>query len=177
MACGRGSWCVFFERVTCLRSGKVDLKSRTPMMTLDTACKHHPGAVFNFYVLQNTSAYVEPSVAKAMKKANCKLEVKPFDPKSFFEGSPFQDFARANISTMLGGHYNKTMITNLFRATVLWRNGGWYLDTDVVVLQPLVDMQNVLGIQAPEQVNGAVMQLPRHSSLVDALARQAPLGR
>ena len=45
----------------------MDLKSRL-MMTPDTACK--PGAVFEFCE-QNTSAQVDPSVAKAMKKAGC----------------------------------------------------------------------------------------------------------
>ena len=155
----------------------MDLKSRTPMMALDTACRHHPGAIFELYVQQNTSAYVDPSVVKAMKKAKCNLEVKPLDPESFFDGTPFERFARANMSTLLAGRFNKTMLSDLFRATVLWQNGGWYLDSDVVVLKPLTRLKNVMGIQGGRYVNGAVMHLPKHSSFVDALAREAAAGR
>ena len=148
------------------------------MMTLDTACRHHPFAVFDLYVQQNTSASVDPKVVEAMKKANCSLEVKPFEPQSFFEGSPFEAFARGNLSTLLAGTFNTTQVTNLLRATALWRNGGWYLDTDVVVLRPLTGLQNVVGLAGDaDLVNGAVMHLPKQSGLVDALAREAPVGR
>ena len=156
----------------------MDLKSRSPMMTLDTACRHHPGAVFEFYLEQNRNASIDPSVVKAMKKANCELEVKPLDPKSFFEGSPFQDFARDNMSKVLANaRYHKTMVTDIFRAAVLWHHGGWYLDTDLVVLRSLGGMKNVLGFQEQNYVNGAVMHLPDHSSFVNALAREASSSR
>ena len=149
-------------------------------MTLDTACRHHPFAVFDLYVQQNTSASVDPKVVEAMKKANCSLEVKPFEPQSFFEGSPFEAFARGNLSTLLAGTFNTTQVTNLLRATALWRNGGWYLDTDVVVLRPLTGLQNVVGLgrgrRPGERSGDAPAQAERLGGCLGAGGSRGPLG-
>ena len=146
-------------------------------MTLDTVCKHHPGAQIDVYVQAGTPARIHPSVVEAMRKVGCSVVEQRFDPLTFFEGTPFEAFAAANMTKLLDGPYRKTMITDLVRMAALWKNGGWYLDTDVVVLRPLTNLRNVAGLQNLQdggQVNGAVLHLEKGSPFLLHVASHLP---
>lgn len=47
--------------------------------------------------------------------------------------------------------------TDLMRLVVLAQFGGWYLDTDVIVLQTLSGLTDVIGRQSDDELNGSVM--------------------
>ena len=145
-------------------------------MTLDTVCKHHPGAQIDVYVQAGTPARIHPSVVEAMRKVGCSVVEQRFDPLTFFEGTPFEAFAAANMTKLLDGPYRTTMITDLVRMAALWKNGGWYLDTDVVVLRPLTSLRNVAAYQNMEKktLNGAVMHLEKGSRFIEHVASILP---
>jgi mannosyltransferase OCH1-like enzyme len=56
---------------------------------------------------------------------------------------------------VLQGPYFYSHFSDAFRVCVLWRWGGHYLDTDVLLLRPLTAIRNALGAEAlrrsPEQ--------------------------
>ena len=139
---------------------------------------HHPGAQIDLYVQQGTKAGVHPEVERAMAKAGCTVSTKIYDPLTFFQDTPFQPFADANMTKLVLGPYNRTMITDLVRMAALWRNGGWYIDTDVMVLRDLTKLHNVAAYQKchDAEVNGAVIQLEKHAPFIRHLANIMPLG-
>ena len=147
-------------------------------MTLDTACKHHPGAQIDLYVQAGTRAGIDPSVVRALRKVGCSVTEQRYDPLTFFKGTPFEAFAAANMTRLLDGPYGATMITDLVRMAALWKNGGWYLDTDIVVLRPLnlTSLRNVAAYQNMEKktLNGAVIHLEKGSRFIEHIASVLP---
>ena len=146
------------------------------MITLDTACLHHPWAHFDLYVQKGTGAGIDPSVVEAFAAVNCTIQEIEYDPHSFFTGTPFEAFAAANMTKLLDGPYNATMITKLVGMAALWRNGGWFLDTDVMVLRNLTNLHNVAAYQTCDldNVDNEVMQLKKHAPFVQHLASVLP---
>jgi hypothetical protein len=73
--------------------------------------------------------------------------------------------------------------TNLMRLLSLFLFGGVYLDTDMIVTNPLYGLSNVLGMQDPiaKSINGAVLAFPKpgnsflQSSIVEYLSDFRPL--
>jgi hypothetical protein len=54
------------------------------------------------------------------------------------------------------------MFSNLFRYELLWREGGCWVDTDVILLKAPEWPDTVLGYEDNEHINGAVLSLPCH---------------
>ena len=151
-------------------SGEVNLTQMAPMMSLDTACKHHPGAVFDLYLYEKGGASVQPAVVAAMKKAGCTLRPRVVD-EEIFEDTPLESFVRQKWKTILAGEHHVVQLSDLVRLMVLWRHGGWYLDTDVLVLKPLNELHDVVGKCDQELVNNAVLHFTRASPFLSHLAK------
>lgn len=104
--------------------GAVKLTQNAPMMSLDTACKHHPGAVFDLYLYEKGGASLHPSVIEAMESAGCTLRPQVFN-ETIFEGTPLESFARAKWKTISESEFHVVQLSDLVRQAVLWRHGGW----------------------------------------------------
>ena len=147
--------------------GEVSLTRYAPMITLDTACKHHPGAVFDLYLYEKGASLL-PSVVQAMETAGCTLRPQVFN-ETIFEGTPLESFARSNLKTILEGEFHVAQLSDLVRQAVLWRHGGWYLDSDVLVLKPLNGLHDVVGKCDEELVNNAVLHFTKGSPFLSHL--------
>jgi len=47
--------------------------------------------------------------------------------------------------------------TDLIRYFVLHKYGGWYLDTDVILLREVRGIRNIIGLEDDHNINGAVI--------------------
>ena len=91
--------------------------------------------------------------------------------------SKAQTFSKS-LSAYTDGPYWYSHVTDFLRLFLLYTYGGWYLDTDVVVLRPLDGLEDVIGRQAPDEVteqnatvlylngSGSVMHFCKNSSFV-----------
>ncbi|KAM6575133.1 hypothetical protein CsatA_023460 [Cannabis sativa] len=62
--------------------------------------------------------------------------------------------------------YYSTHYSELVRLAALYKYGGLYLDSDIIVLKPLSSLSNSIGMEDPvkgSSLNGAVMLFRRHS--------------
>ena len=57
-------------------------------MALDTACKHHPHAEMNLWYVPEKVA-IDADFLPAFQAKGCMLRLRPFDAKTFFQGTPF----------------------------------------------------------------------------------------
>ena len=139
------------------------------MMTLDTACYHHPWAQFDLYLQ-----------VEALAGVNCTLQEIWFDPHTFFKWTPFGAFAAENMTKLLKGQYRKPMMAKLVGMAAMWKNGGWLLDTDVMVLRNLTNLHNVAGYQTCDgkQVDSEVIQVKKRAPFLKHIAsvlQESPL--
>src|SRR5208282_4090582 len=76
--------------------------------------------------------------------------------------------------------YHET--SDLFRYKLLYEKGGWYFDTDCLLLKPLTplfDRDYVFGWELPIEVNNAVLKFPKGDVMLDQLYNehvQSPVG-
>jgi hypothetical protein len=65
--------------------------------------------------------------------------------------------------------------TNLFRYVLLELRGGWWVDTDVICLSrfPAAEGKAIVGLEAPNRVNGAIIYAPLGHALPRMAARHA----
>ena len=157
-----------------LTKGTADTKTRTPLVALESACKHHPGAVFNIYTMVGGGVEIGDDLARGMlDHGGCRIVRLVFDPATFFMGTPLEGWI-ANSLEWISKHGNwYSHSTDLFRSAALWRFGGWYLDTDVIVVKPLSGLRNCVAEQGGEDhaINNAISHFERgHAGLEAVMA-------
>ena len=67
-----------------LTEGDASLCSRTPLASLETACKNHPDAQFFLYKLIGASVSIGSKLVEALAQHKCSLEQLEFNPATFF---------------------------------------------------------------------------------------------
>eukprot|EP00968_Pinguiococcus_pyrenoidosus_P026312 scaffold7068_cov301-Pinguiococcus_pyrenoidosus.AAC.7 len=151
-----------------LTKGQASRESRIPVISIESACKNNPGAQFYLYVPRGASVSFEPSLLDEIANGGCFIERVSFDYFSFFVGSPLESWLSKNLKDLRKGQYWYSHATDLFRTVALWRFGGWYLDTDVLVLKPLGGFSNTVAWEGPNRplVNNAVSVFARQSLLM-----------
>ena len=160
-----------------LSQGRASLRTRFPLAALESACKHHPGAQIFIYISAGTNAYVDPELVRSLRSDECGVDVLRFDPRSFFEGTPLQGWIAARLDWLRDGQFWYSHSSDLFRLAALWRFGGWYLDTDVIILRPLSPLRNCLAWQGNSlpgygpMVNNAVSHFDARHPLLEAAMR------
>ncbi|CAG0919642.1 unnamed protein product [Notodromas monacha] len=58
--------------------------------------------------------------------------------------------------------YKTIHTSDVLRYATLFKYGGLYLDTDVIVIKSMTDLVNALGIESNDLINGAVMAFVKH---------------
>ncbi|CAG0923338.1 unnamed protein product [Notodromas monacha] len=58
--------------------------------------------------------------------------------------------------------------SNALRYATLFKYGGLYLDTDVIVMRPMDDLVNAVGLYATNGINNAVMAFEKHHPYIEA---------
>ncbi len=68
------------------------------------------------------------------------------------------------------GRGSVAAFSNLFRYRLLWEYGGWWVDTDVLCLKPVIPENDVaFGWESEAALGTAVLKLPRHHRLAERL--------
>lgn len=140
-----------------ITKGDVTLGKRTPQIAMETACHHHPNSIIYLYLVKDsTEASVSPAFTSAMRDAGCHVELREFDATTFFQDTPLGEWVTKRYKYLSTGKYWYSHQTDLFRLAVLYKYGGWYLDSDVVVLKPLTPLSNCIGREVKDYYNNAI---------------------
>nr|XP_006014090.1 PREDICTED: lactosylceramide 4-alpha-galactosyltransferase-like [Latimeria chalumnae] len=83
------------------------------------------------------------------------VRLKPLDLAELFSNTPLHGwYARLNQSQE---RYLFPVLSDACRLALMYKFGGVYLDTDVIVLRNLMNFTNALGLQSSHLVNGAFL--------------------
>ncbi len=83
---------------------------------------------------------------------------------------------KSRFEKTFGGAYGYTQAADLFRYRLLYEKGGWYFDTDCLLLKPLTplfDRDYVFGFYNATDVNNAVLKFPKGHVLLDQIYKES----
>ena len=120
---------------------------------------HHP----NTTVLLHTNFMVQEDMAR-FTDAGFSIRVVPLQFEALAVGTPLEGVTNSSKwrSWEAGAHWY-TSFSNIYRLLLLWKVGGVYLDTDMIVTRPLDDLDRAIGFQDPAGMfaNNAVLVFKR----------------
>ncbi|XP_072915144.1 lactosylceramide 4-alpha-galactosyltransferase-like [Hemitrygon akajei] len=134
------------------------------MCSVESAARSHPTAKVVFYMkgLTATAGMQTPK----MSLLNCfpNVEIKPIDLKEIFADTPLSSWY-LQLNTWWQP-YLITTISDAARLAVIWKYGGIYLDTDIIVLKNLLNLTNCIGREQKYLVNTAFMAFNQHHDYI-----------
>lgn len=134
--------------------GNLTLQQRNPIMLFDSLCHHHPDIPIYLFILKG-AVQVDDDVVAQFAQHGCRLIVLETDALSLVRNTPLQNWFASHREEFEGGPYFYSHLTDLFRLTALWKYGGFYLDTDFIIMQPIAHMRNSLVRETRQHINNA----------------------
>ena len=135
------------------------------MRTVESIFHHHPTS--QIIVHSNT---LSQSVFDVFTEVGYSITVKKYDLKALLKGSPAENFTQ-RLDKVKGGKYWYSHETDLIRLLVLYKWGGVYMDTDMILVRPLKSLQmNTLAFESRSNhmVNGALLMFEKNNSFLHA---------
>ncbi|XP_074302514.1 uncharacterized protein At4g19900-like [Silene latifolia] len=130
---------------------------------LESLLYHHPNACVVIF-----SETLELDFFKDFVNRSFKVAVAMPHLEQLLQDTPTSVFASVwhkwRTTTFYPTHYSE-----LIRLSALFKYGGIYLDSDMIVLKPLSPFSNSVGMEEPSPgspLNGAVMAFTKHSSFL-----------
>ena len=128
--------------------------------TVESIFHHHPFA--RVIVHSNT---VQQSEFDVLTEAGYTIEVQSYNLEDMLRDSPAQDFI-SKIQSAAQGEFWYSHVTDLLRLLVLYKWGGIYMDTDMVLVQPVNSLRNTLGSEGSSFFNGAFMAFEKDNAFI-----------
>ena len=134
--------------------------------TIESTLKFHPDACLIIYSPTLTLDYFQ-----MFWDLGYNIIVERPDVPYLIKGTPAEAWY-AGIEKWKEGQYFFSHITEIIRLATLWKYGGVYLDTDVVVMQELYNLKNAVGTELSDErgeakvLNGAVLAFEKGSKFI-----------
>jgi hypothetical protein len=135
--------------------------------SIESIFHHHPTAEVNVY--SNT---LPKNFFDILTETGYSIKVRRYDLEEMLVGTPAQVF-RKRLKEARQGPFWYTNVSNLLRMLLLYKYGGFYMDTDVIIVRPLHSLKvNVLGQQDSLAINGALMYFEKENPYIEACIRE-----
>ncbi|XP_048357836.1 lactosylceramide 4-alpha-galactosyltransferase [Sphaerodactylus townsendi] len=133
------------------------------MCSVESAARVHPEA--KIIVLMKGMAkqnFTLPNcLGISLFRCFSNIEIKPLDMKDILMDTPLANWY--SVAQQRWEPFFLPVLSDACRLAVMWKFGGIYLDTDVIVFKSLKNLTNTLGIQSKYLLNGAFLSFaPRH---------------
>eukprot|EP01101_Sappina_pedata_P009085 TRINITY_DN518_c0_g1_i1.p1 TRINITY_DN518_c0_g1~~TRINITY_DN518_c0_g1_i1.p1 ORF type:complete len:615 (+),score=132.01 TRINITY_DN518_c0_g1_i1:49-1845(+) len=116
----------------------------------------------------------------AFTRLGYKIRVMRYDLDSLFKGSPLEKWAKDSVENRWdeSAHFYSHM-SDALRLFLVWKHGGTYLDTDMIMTQTLDKLDNTVGKTGAFRINGAILNFQAGSkflydAMVDCAANYDP---
>jgi hypothetical protein len=134
--------------------------------TVESTLKFHPGACLIVY-----SPTMQLDHFQRFWDLGYNIIVERPDVPYLIRGTPAEAWYKG-IDKWKNGEYFFSHITEIIRLATLWKYGGVYLDTDVVVMRELDNLHNAVGTELADErgeakvLNGAVLAFRKGSTFI-----------
>ena len=131
------------------------------MRTVESIFHHHPTA--KVIVHSNT---LSQDVFNVLTEVGYSITVEHYDLIDMLKGSPAEAFISKLPAAREGEHWYSHQ-SDLLRLLTLYKQGGVYMDTDMIVVRPLTSLpMNVMGYVKPQKINGAFLMYEKGNSFL-----------
>ncbi|XP_076927343.1 uncharacterized protein At4g19900-like [Bidens hawaiensis] len=130
---------------------------------LESLLLHHPDACVVVF-----SETLELNFFDGFVKEGFKVAVAMPNLDELLKDTPTLEFASVWFEWRKTKFY-PTHYSELIRLAALYKYGGIYLDSDVIVMKPLYSLTNMVGLEdesSASDINGAVMAFRKHSAFI-----------
>lgn len=138
-----------------------------PILSLRAACSiesathHHPDWTVTLY---NVSKMQEDARLKTLLQIpNFKLA--ELNINSLFENTTLSNWYFNGVYKQ--SWYPVAKLSDALRLVLLWKKGGIYLDTDILVLRSMKNLRNCIGLEHNFGVNSAVLIFDKYSDILN----------
>ena len=129
---------------------------------IESILYHHPNAE----VIVHTNYMLDSDFAPFIK-AGYSVRTAQLSFETLAVGTPLEGaMSQARWKEWEIGKHWYTCFSDLYRLLILWKIGGVYIDTDMVVMKPFKDLDRAVGFQDPDRgvINCAIMVFRRPRS-------------
>ncbi|XP_062914266.1 lactosylceramide 4-alpha-galactosyltransferase-like [Mobula hypostoma] len=134
------------------------------MCSVESAARSHPKAKVVFYMKGLTATGGKQTLEMSLLNCFPNVEIKPIDLKEIFADTPLYSWY-LQLNTWWQP-YLITTISDAARLAVIWKYGGIYLDTDIIVLKNLLNLTNSIGREQKYLVNTAFLAFNQHHDYI-----------
>ncbi|XP_060695535.1 lactosylceramide 4-alpha-galactosyltransferase-like [Hemiscyllium ocellatum] len=128
------------------------------LCSLESAARSHPQAKIAFY-MKGLSATKVKTFGISLLNCFPNIEIRPLDLKNLFVDTPLSSWY-SSLHQWWQPYLIPT-IADACRLVLLWKYGGIYLDTDIIVLKNLLNLTNSLGREEQYLLNTAFLSFDR----------------
>ncbi|XP_072340519.1 lactosylceramide 4-alpha-galactosyltransferase-like isoform X2 [Scyliorhinus torazame] len=144
-------------------SGKTN-PSFLSMCSVESAARAHPGA--KIVLLMKGISAMKNTQTLGVSLLNCfpNVEIRPLDLEELFADTPLSLwYSRLR---QWWQPYLIPVMSDACRLVLMWKYGGIYLDTDIIVLKNLLNLTNCIGREQQYLLNTAFMAFDRRHGFI-----------
>lgn len=131
---------------------------------VESVFHHHPFATVVIH--SNT---LSQTTFDVLTEAGYDIRVESYDLVELAKGTPAEAFVREELPYAREGEHWYSHATDLLRLLILFKRGGVYMDTDVIVVRSLSDLPtNVIGWESRLNMNGAFLKFRKGHPFLEA---------
>ncbi|XP_067855946.1 lactosylceramide 4-alpha-galactosyltransferase-like [Heptranchias perlo] len=134
------------------------------MCSVESAARSHPRAKIVLFMKGLSAMKNTQNLGISLLNCFPNVEIKPLDLKDLFADTPLSLwYSRLD---QWWQPYLITTVSDACRIAILWKYGGIYLDTDIIVLKNLLNLTNSIGREQKYLVNTAFLAFDRHHDFI-----------
>ncbi|CAG0922852.1 unnamed protein product [Notodromas monacha] len=147
-----------------METSGLPMLSPKQLCAVESAALHHPNRPVVMAV--NNTFLQLPVVLKSWSERYPNVMFINLDIVQWLNGTILLPWLSKNLLDK--SPFKTPQATNALRYATLFKYGGLYLDTDVIVMRPMDDLVNDIGLQFNDELNGAVLAFEKHHPFMEA---------
>nr|XP_033806571.1 lactosylceramide 4-alpha-galactosyltransferase [Geotrypetes seraphini]XP_033806572.1 lactosylceramide 4-alpha-galactosyltransferase [Geotrypetes seraphini]XP_033806573.1 lactosylceramide 4-alpha-galactosyltransferase [Geotrypetes seraphini]XP_033806574.1 lactosylceramide 4-alpha-galactosyltransferase [Geotrypetes seraphini] len=135
------------------------------MCSLESAARAHPKIKVTFLMKGLRKPARPKNLGISLLRCFPNIEIRPLNLSDLFANTPFASWYAS--SQFRWKPYRLPILSDACRLAIMWKYGGFYLDTDFIVLKNLKNLTNSLGIQSNYLLNGAFLSFEQGHKFIE----------
>jgi hypothetical protein len=131
------------------------------LCSVESAARHNPQADI---ILLINSASLQTDELDFLKCRYRNFKVLRLNPARLFQGTEFEEFY--NSGKLESSKHLVHHTSDILRTMVIWRFGGIYMDSDVIMLKPIIHLRNFVVSEDNKTLANAEIGFDRESDVI-----------
>ncbi|CAG0922853.1 unnamed protein product [Notodromas monacha] len=147
-----------------METSGLPMLSPKQLCAVESAALHHPNR--SVVMAVNNKFLQLPIVLKSWSERYPNVMFINLDIVQWLNGTILLPWLSKNLLDK--SPFKTAQASNALRYVTLFKYGGLYLDTDVIVMRPMEDLVNAVGLQGTNVLNNAVLAFEKHHPYMEA---------